>query len=411
MGAHVSQKTQYVRLAASLLISLSFCSCKGIGTTATTRQGPHEAGLPESAYTGQGAMEMTPAPGSEGYRGACPCEPIPYNGTVPLPRSLEGDWCPPGIKRPWPKDEYLCDGGDQEIGVTVAPDWKVRNLDLEDTVAHYDTVDGQTLVEPSNRVCLYAPRFAAVRTVTRLVETGSRVKAVGTDAPTVPIRQESVDVATTALQREQLHAQSSRLLPEAYRTQAKDGELSRNLMPGSFQDRYKLFEDLAIIRTGQEEQADRARLQLGVDAAITWSGDQAVRILLDGREAVTVSSARQPSEIFTVDEPNNPKLRLIKIASTDCAQPGDVVDFTLRFDNVGDQTIGNVVILDNLTTRLEYIPGSEQSSVAAKFSTELNETGSLVLRWELADPLPAFDPLHPEKDKMGGVIRFRCKVR
>ena len=45
------------------------------------------------------------------------------------------------------------------------------------------------------------------------------------------------------------------------------------------------------------------------------------------------------------------------------ALPGEVVEFTHRFDNVGDHEIGNVTIVDNLTTRLEYVPNSATSSV------------------------------------------------
>ena len=51
------------------------------------------------------------------------------------------------------------------------------------------------------------------------------------------------------------------------------------------------------------------------------------------------------------------------------ARPGEFVDFTIRFDNIGDQKIGNVTLVDNLTTRLEYVEGTAESSLAADFST------------------------------------------
>ena len=97
-----------------------------------------------------------------------------------------------------------------------------------------------------------------------------------------------------------------------------------------------------------------------------------------------------------------PRLRVCKIASRHEARPGEDVEFTIRFDNVGDQVIGNVTVIDNLTTRLEYVPDSAQCSLKAQFSTQPNEGGSLVIRCEITDPL---------KPGTGGVIRFRCRVR
>ena len=100
--------------------------------------------------------------------------------------------------------------------------------------------------------------------------------------------------------------------------------------------------------------------------------------------------------------PGQPKLRVIKIASVGEAQPGDEIDFTIRFDNVGDEVIGNVTLIDNLTTRLEYVTDTAQSNLEADFSTRQNEGESLVLRWEIREPL------NPGE---GGIIRFRCRVR
>ena len=75
--------------------------------------------------------------------------------------------------------------------------------------------------------------------------------------------------------------------------------------------------------------------------------------------------------VYTVKQPPaHPKLRVIKVASTNFAEPGDTVSFTIRFDNVGNQPIGQVTILDSLNTRLELIPESAQCSVDAKFSTQ-----------------------------------------
>jgi uncharacterized repeat protein (TIGR01451 family) len=106
--------------------------------------------------------------------------------------------------------------------------------------------------------------------------------------------------------------------------------------------------------------------------------------------------------VYRVETEGHAKLRLIKVASTPFAKSGEEVWFTLRFDNLGDQVIGNVTIIDSLSTRLEYVPDSAQCSREASFSTQPNEGDSSVLRCEIKDPLEA---------GQGGVIRFCCKVR
>jgi uncharacterized repeat protein (TIGR01451 family) len=95
-------------------------------------------------------------------------------------------------------------------------------------------------------------------------------------------------------------------------------------------------------------------------------------------------------------------LRVVKIASKKSAQPGDEVEFTIRFDNVGDQTVGNVTISDSLTTRLEYVSDTAQCDREANFGTQQNDGESLVLRWEIRSPLKVGE---------GGILRFKCRVR
>ena len=91
------------------------------------------------------------------------------------------------------------------------------------------------------------------------------------------------------------------------------------------------------------------------------------------------------------------------MASTPFAQPGDEVDFTLRFDNVGNQPIGNVTILDSLNTRLEYVADSAQCSVDGEV---LAPSPTRAARWCVRCEVT--DPLQPGQ---GGILRFRCRVR
>lgn len=371
---------------AILLMSLGACRSQPTAPVVPTALA---GGLPPTAYTGgpPTGHEMAPPPP--------PCGP-------PLPYQAHGQWSPPGIACPWPPEEYLCDGGDSGSPVAVSPNWDIYGLGLEDTVAHYDTLDGRTLVEPSNKVCLYAPRFGAVRVVTRISENEKVDQAGGVERPLNLVKAERVDEPATSLQRYQARGDVGTKMANVYHRRQGDGAVSSAQVAGAFQDAFLPFEDLSIIRNGIFDQAEKARLSEGVQAAIVWSEDVAVQAVLNGRVAIALTQNERTEEIFTIKDLRSPRLRVIKVASTQSAHPGEFVDFTLRFDNVGDQPLGNVVLVDNLTTRLEYVPGSAQSSLNARFAVEPNEAESLVLRWEIDDPI---------KPGEGGIVRFRCRVR
>ena len=89
-----------------------------------------------------------------------PCGPV--CGTPP----------PPG--RPWlPRDEYLCDGGDQGEPAGVGEGGNIKGIDPRDAVMRFDVGRDdrrQPRVLPTNRVCVYAPgspRSASARARTR----------------------------------------------------------------------------------------------------------------------------------------------------------------------------------------------------------------------------------------------------
>ena len=95
-------------------------------------------------------------------------------------------------------------------------------------------------------------------------------------------------------------------------------------------------------------------------------------------------------------------LRVTKVASKIAARTGDIVEFTIRFDNLSARNLKDVTIIDNLTRRLEYIEDSASSTIGSDFSQEKNDGGSLMLRWKLTESLA------PQK---GGLVRFKCRVR
>jgi uncharacterized repeat protein (TIGR01451 family) len=362
--------------------------------------------------TARPAAPRQPQPGPAGRglasglesRQVCPpVVPLGMEAGVPLPAAAAGPWTPPGMAQPWPEDEYLTDGGVHWRGVSAGRQGELRGLEPEDAVAQFDTLDGSTLVEPSNKVYIYSPRFGAVRLVVSLRMDEQRVNPVDVHLPTRLVRQDEVQVAVADQQQDQPVGQIGEDKLTIYRGRQYGGAASQSLGPRSFQGAFAWFENISVIRMGVYRESETAFLAQGAQAAIAWTNKQAVQIVLDHQKATEEVSHQAAEALYTVNaEPAHPRLRLIKVASTQFANPGDEVDFTLRFDNVGNQPIGNVTIVDDLTGRLEYLPGTAQCSLPAGFSTQQSESGSLVLRWEITNPLKPGD---------GGVARFHCRVR
>src|SRR5262249_36814133 len=119
---------------------------------------------------------------------------------IPLDEHSCGPWKPQGISCPWPEDEYLFDGGDSDGQVKVRKDWSLVGLDSEATIPHYDTLAVNPVVTPSCRVCIYSPRFAAVRQVLLPYGDAQLVRAGGVDRPIGPKREDDIIPVTTAIQ-------------------------------------------------------------------------------------------------------------------------------------------------------------------------------------------------------------------
>ncbi|HUT93219.1 MAG TPA: hypothetical protein VMY37_27390 [Thermoguttaceae bacterium] len=407
-GATYPPWPRWWRMVLIALCTLILCSCQAARQNVPTSSSavPPPA-LPQQAFTGapQGYPGVFVDP-MTGAAGPTPAPGVAADGmtAAPLPASPVGPWAPPGLRRdPWPQDEYLSDGGDAVPHASVGQEWEINGLNVEDTVAHFDTVDGRRIVTPSNRLCIYSPRFRSVRQVVGLRQNEQRDPWAGVHQPLKLVRHEDVTIAATSKQQVQLEAEIGRDLPGMYRSKQGDGAMSTVNGPVAFQDRLLPFEAPLAIGQGVVQESEMAWLTHGTTAAIAWSGAQPVQVFIDRTRAAAEVGDRRLDVVYTIKERKaSPKLRVIKLASTQFAAPGETIDFTLRFDNVGDEVIGNVTVVDNLTTRLEYVPQSAQCSVPAQFSTEPNEADSLALRWEIADSLPA---------GQGGIIRFRCRVR
>jgi uncharacterized repeat protein (TIGR01451 family) len=301
-------------------------------------------------------------------------------------------------------DEYLCDGGDREYPVHYDSTSRL-GLDTEDTVAEYVEHTGKNRVKAATRVCVYAPRFAAVRTVSlphegqTISEVGGLRGAVGGTGLHSKLgitTQTKRDGVGNVRVRSRAGGLESEMVPDSVDTLAA---------PGFHEMLLNTFQDLAFVRSGTFEQSDAARLQLGLQSALNWSREQNPIIVakidmpIEGLQTVT-SSCLTVIDDRPSDQPG--KLRVVKLADKKSAEPGDVITFTIRYDNEGPREVHHVRIVDNLTPRLEYVADSATSDRPGKVLTEDNGEGSLVLVWELDETLPA---------KSGGVVTFQCRVR
>jgi uncharacterized repeat protein (TIGR01451 family) len=301
-----------------------------------------------------------------------------------------------------PSDEYLCDGGDFGTPAGVQADWTVVGLEQEDAISHYDTLDGRVLVTPSNRVCIYAPRFAAIRRVVQPIAHEQPVFVNQTLEEESPAKATETLPVVLQFHRRKPAVDMGQQPPSLFRQRQQAGGLENLQAAMEAFNSLAPYANLTIIRTGEVSVAEQALVERSREAAITWTGVQAPQVVFGVKQAHAEVGVRQPGIVYQTEGPEHPKLRLIKLASRGNALPGEEVEFTLRYDNIGDQVIGNVTIVDNLSTRLEYVPETAKSSVDADFITQSNDTGSLILRWEIRDPV---------KPGEGGILRFRTKVR
>ncbi|MEL7499916.1 MAG: hypothetical protein AAFN77_20095 [Planctomycetota bacterium] len=301
------------------------------------------------------------------------------------------------------QESFIFDGNDRGTRTTVDDAWNVYGLDTEDTVGHFDTLDGQRIVTPSNRVAIYAPRFAAVRKVHGAFSANRNQQLVAAEERMQTVYSQVADRMTSSKQNLSLnhHQVSKRASGLLDQTRGVVADNTTNLF--GFRNSFEPYANIEIMRMGRYHDAQGPLLSQGMQAAVAWETDLGLRVHSQGLKPIIVRDVRTVQELMSVEsEDGTAILRVVKIADKMAARTGEEVEFTIRFDNISRKKIGNVTIMDNLTRRLEYVADSQECSVDAKFINEVNEDESLLLRWEVNEPMDA---------GTGGVIRFRCKVR
>jgi uncharacterized repeat protein (TIGR01451 family) len=361
---------------------------------------PQELVVPTEANP---AIDCPPVQPNFGMRQRGMLAPIQV---VPQPLVIGPIYDPECRINPWNpyprRDELVFNGGDQGKRATVDSSWNLYDVNPQDTIGHFDTLDGRRLVTPSNQVAIYAPRFAAVRKLDGLINYEARLKVGSMDEKKVLSLSESKDFSSTTKQYEGIDGFRGSKRASAFRETTRGINQDNTIQLLGARNVFEPFENLSLFRLGMHQKSEGARLGLGMQSANVWQDNLGLQVNVKGAKPIIVNDVYKIQQIVQIDSDDNAILRVCKVASKISARPGEPVDFSIRFDNLTGRTIGNVTIVDNLTGRLEYIADSAECSLKSNFSFETNEEGSLVLRWEIIDPLAA---------NTGGIIRFRCRVR
>jgi uncharacterized repeat protein (TIGR01451 family) len=300
-------------------------------------------------------------------------------------------------------DEYLFDGGDRAKPIHY-DEFRRLGLDTEDAVAEYTDDLGKRHVKPTNRVAVYAPRFAAVRTISQPAD-GTSLRQVGGLLEEVRVAGVRARVGTGN--------HKGRSVPDGVRVRTRGSGIDADRKQVTFNNLTvvaanralrKPMENLTLLRTGQFDRTQEAVLALGIQAAASWTKKAHPVIVGSTRDSGEVSASAEHHVMIASETLLKKKgdLRIIKVADKEAAKPGKVVTFTIRYDNVGDRELHHIRILDNLSPRLEYVDDSADSDRKGKLVVEDNAEGSLVLKFELTEPL---------KGHTGGVVKFQARVR
>ncbi|MFM7150579.1 MAG: hypothetical protein ACKO23_12110 [Gemmataceae bacterium] len=298
-------------------------------------------------------------------------------------------------------EECLHDGGDRFTPAGIDPLGQLGGVDPEDTVAEYRDSSGRKSVVHSNRVCLCTPRYVALRKECPLAFSDA---VVGPHDKTQVKRGIIIEEKTPSLMTTQtktprgldgrlrpsinlnvegpglftalkvLKAEQLDLGPIEYIGTKKFGLLT-DKQKAEVVKQLKLVRELSLVKSLQ-----------GVEQITHTS---VVARYKDGPQVVSTSLAVREINVCCNEAPIPPDrpLVLFKCADRGCANPGDIVTFTLRYSNVGGRPMTDVAVTDSLSGRLEYVPGSAVSDRDAVFTSQPNEAGSQLLRWEISGNL------------------------
>jgi uncharacterized repeat protein (TIGR01451 family) len=274
------------------------------------------------------------------------------------PPWLIWDWCPvydplygPNNPSEW---MALYNGGDSGSPVGRLRGGKLVGLDPSDAVVEYTDVHGKRHLCASNRIVMCIPRFVVYRSETLL-----NAQLVTQSLGGMSIGRTTTNVnGQVALKGESLQTHS-------------EGVESR-VRPSS-----------ALNTTGTTVVG----ILRGLEVKTNLTSVESVDVI--ARQAMKPPEEAGP-------------LCIIKWPDRIGALVGDIITLYLKYTNNGGQPITNVVVTDSLTARFEYVKGTTKTDREAIFTTQPNEVGSDILRWEITGALQPHE---------SGLISFQVRIR
>ena len=300
-------------------------------------------------------------------------------------------------------DEYIFDGGDRNDPIHYGI-YNRLGFDTEDTIAEFQDDEGERYTKTTNRVAIYAPRFGSLRTVSMPTGGHSIDKLATTQDMKISAGASSRVASNMHQQRNGLKGIRVRSRASGLNAKTLDTQVHNIARLESRTKLINLYEEVAFQVGGGLSKADEASLNLGIQAANAWAHDQrAVISAVNESLGETYSSSTAAQYVgLEIDHKTKGNLRILKLADKKIAKQGDEITFTILYANTGEKELNNIRIVDNLTPRLEYIEDSAGSDRAGRITTTENDEGSVILTFELDDPLPGHT---------AGEISFKCRVR
>ncbi|MGA0038861.1 MAG: hypothetical protein ACO3NZ_03345 [Pirellulales bacterium] len=321
-----------------------------------------------------------------------PCPPCePQLMAVPMARLPRAGGC------------LICDGGDHLAPAKVR-DGELVQLTAGDTVAKYraeDDLEHETCIAVSNCTCVFAPRFASVREVVRPFE-GSVI------ASTSRLESDRSLEIDTGL--DPVVSGSRRIGPDTTRQNATGLGIETATVALGVEK--ELLPDAAIGEEHPQAASNEQDVQpvsrvldvrdvVGFDVPFAWTCLQEASVMVGEKPAAVISSDRTTATL-RIEEEGRAELTISKSAGNTTARAGEELDFTIAFFNSGNRPLADVVLVDALPQRLEYVADSADATVPASFSTGHGDDGSVVLTWRLNETLQPGET---------GFVRFRTLVR